>query len=382
MTGVEDDCGDLSPRGEGLCDSASHLTPAPIVSYHMTRRSLEGHSKQVLFFVHDSRSRVQLAIVGTDMRGTGHFVYESEPEFVAAPPLRCTNRSQVMSWLADLGATQQVEMNVDSKAPVRKVSIRKDSIRKDSIKKELKKPTVDRKYEAVREDTGETHEGYHFRNFYLVGNDGEEMLAIEGQDGPRRDRRYTYCSVSELNSQSFDNTKQCMEWLEWVIGKREKPPLSKRDRKGLKRDAGTALVPYQQETRTESNANDPATVETAFADRSDLLDWVTVGPDEGTLNAFHEWAEKLSGIVVDEQPEEDVAGPNSKWTSSEDAIEILERIESETTSLKLLELTKISRAIAMLKAHGNTRVAALALRITAEWKRVAGEALSMAKSAL
>ncbi|GMH37932.1 hypothetical protein BSKO_05816 [Bryopsis sp. KO-2023] len=279
----------------------------------MTRRLLEGHSKQVLFYVHDSKSRVRLALVGTDIRGTGHFVYKSEPDFadfVAAPPLRGTNRSQVMSWLAQLGANQQAPM------------------RKDSIEKELKKPDVDRKYEAIREDTGKTEEGYHYKNFYLVGNDGEEMLAIKG---PKRNRRYMYSSVSELNSQSFDSSKECMEWLEWVIGKREKPPLSKRDRKAFKSYAATGLLPDQKKTTTESSSIDePPTVEMALAGRSDLLEWVTKDPDKETLKVFHEWAEKLGGNVVDEQPAEDVTGPNSKWTSSEDAIEILERIDRLT----------------------------------------------------
>jgi hypothetical protein len=42
---------------------------------------------------------------------SGHFVYSSVQEFPAAAPLRCTNRQQVMEWLAGLGASEAAEEN-------------------------------------------------------------------------------------------------------------------------------------------------------------------------------------------------------------------------------------------------------------------------------
>lgn len=48
---------------------------------------------------------------GTDVKMSGHFVYSSVQEFPAAAPLRCTNRQQVMEWLAGLGASEAAEEN-------------------------------------------------------------------------------------------------------------------------------------------------------------------------------------------------------------------------------------------------------------------------------
>lgn len=123
----------------------------------MVRRSLEGHSKQVLFYVHDTWGESHLAIVvrtelgtwdsysrlcfisqtlngglvvpflhlsimravlgllvtcfwiskqGTDSRGTGHFTYESDPGFIGGHPIRCTNRSQVLNISQNLYSFQ------------------------------------------------------------------------------------------------------------------------------------------------------------------------------------------------------------------------------------------------------------------------------------
>lgn len=40
---------------------------------------------------------------GHDTRMSGHFVYSSSPDFTTAPPLRCTNRTEVTRWLEGFG---------------------------------------------------------------------------------------------------------------------------------------------------------------------------------------------------------------------------------------------------------------------------------------
>lgn len=44
---------------------------------------------------------------GTDQRASGHYTYAKVPEF-DAPPLNCTNRVKVVSWLGRQGITSQV----------------------------------------------------------------------------------------------------------------------------------------------------------------------------------------------------------------------------------------------------------------------------------
>lgn len=78
---------------------------------------------------------------------------------------------------------------------------------------------------------------------------------------------------------------------------------------------------------SESDARPAIEVDFAFAGNSDLLDWVTSSPDGSTLCNFHEWAEKLRGIITDHEPEERGRKPTQPWTSTEDAISLLRTIQ-------------------------------------------------------
>lgn len=43
---------------------------------------------------------------GTDARLSGHFTYATSPDFTLAPPLRCTNRTEVTAWLSSFGVNE------------------------------------------------------------------------------------------------------------------------------------------------------------------------------------------------------------------------------------------------------------------------------------
>lgn len=49
-----------------------------------------------------------LSTQGTDARSSGHYTYTKASDF-AGPPLTCTNRARVLSWLGQLGIHNQVQ---------------------------------------------------------------------------------------------------------------------------------------------------------------------------------------------------------------------------------------------------------------------------------
>ncbi|KDD73452.1 hypothetical protein H632_c2164p0, partial [Helicosporidium sp. ATCC 50920] len=79
----EDPCSELSSRGAYR-------------SYCM-QRLLTGRTQHVLFWVQDGTGASTLAAIGSDSRSSGHYTYVRAPGF-AAPPLSCTNRSDVVVW--------------------------------------------------------------------------------------------------------------------------------------------------------------------------------------------------------------------------------------------------------------------------------------------
>ncbi len=61
--------------------------------YHIQR--MQTAASHIMFYLVASDGSARLVVVGTDHRGTGHFVYSSIPSFTEATPLRCTNRTKV-----------------------------------------------------------------------------------------------------------------------------------------------------------------------------------------------------------------------------------------------------------------------------------------------
>lgn len=122
-----------------------------------------------------------------------------------------------------------------------------------------------------------------------------------------------------------------------------------------------------------------AEIQAAYSDDPNLLQWVLAKPSDETVKQFTYWGEKLGGIVADEQPM-DIG--DAGWTSTQEAIDIMQQIEGYNTCLKLLEVTRISRAVSILKNHGNGELSAVARKVAAKWKKTASDALQIARGAL
>lgn len=126
-----------------------------------------------------------------------------------------------------------------------------------------------------------------------------------------------------------------------------------------------------------------AEVRAVFSEDPALLEWVTTVPSQSSLMRFKHWASRLSGIISNEPPPDIATMPgNPGWLHSMDAAHILAILETSPVSLRLLELTHISKPVAMLRGHQDTRVAELANRVTHRWRNVAHAALTRATAAL
>eukprot|EP00879_Flechtneria_rotunda_P014119 GHRR01014749.1.p1 GENE.GHRR01014749.1~~GHRR01014749.1.p1 ORF type:complete len:229 (+),score=67.88 GHRR01014749.1:232-918(+) len=79
----------------------------PYCKYYMQR--VTSNVAHVLFYVVNAEGAAKLAVVGTDVKMSGHFVYASVSDISEAPALRCTNRGRVIEWLNALGASEAAE---------------------------------------------------------------------------------------------------------------------------------------------------------------------------------------------------------------------------------------------------------------------------------
>ncbi|KAL6763288.1 hypothetical protein V8C86DRAFT_344692 [Haematococcus lacustris] len=192
--------------------------------YHMQR--LQTTANHVLFYVVDANNAAKLALVGTDVRLSGHFVYCTLPEFKEAPPIRCTNRVKVMEWLTCLGATEAADPD---QVQVPSISSKELEMLLTSDPM-FSKPKMDREYNSWREEGGRLPDGRHFKNFYLVdssGQEAQERLVITAEDSHRKDRRYNYKAVPDMGGFAFENGQAVKEWLDFVTGKPSGPPVSR-----------------------------------------------------------------------------------------------------------------------------------------------------------
>ena len=60
-------------------------------------------------------------------------------------------------------------------------------------------------------------DGRHYKRFWLVSPDGRERLAVAGLDSARRDRRYKYAAVPSLGGFAFENSREVLDWLTFVL---------------------------------------------------------------------------------------------------------------------------------------------------------------------
>lgn len=59
----------------------------------------------------------------------------------------------------------------------------------------------------------------------------------------------------------------------------------------------------------------------------DVSKWAMTVPDRATLIKFEDWARKLSGIITDIKPKNEMLGTKSTWTSTSKAIALLGKVE-------------------------------------------------------
>ncbi|KAK9806880.1 hypothetical protein WJX72_006090 [[Myrmecia] bisecta] len=223
------------------------------VSYHIQRKMLRD-SVVTLFWLQDDEGGNTLAVMGSDPKQSGHFTYTSLPTFTAASrALRCTNRNDVMAWIATFGATRP---NNDAQVPEFAPGELEKMVTGDPL---WARPELDRNYSTYKEETGELDDGRHFKNYFLLEEaTGAHKLAVSGLDGPRRDRRYEYKAHPDFGSFAFENSREVVDWLEFILGRRAAPvgagtpPKKPRKKKGALSQDG-ALLPSGPRPRKKPN---------------------------------------------------------------------------------------------------------------------------------
>ncbi|PRW58714.1 hypothetical protein C2E21_2742 [Chlorella sorokiniana] len=188
------------------------------VSYCVQKLS-SGKANHSAFWIQDAAGESLLAVVGTDARLSGHFTYSTTPAFMElrlAPALRCTNRSEVQAWLAGWGMTNGVS---DGAVKLPELS--------SEEKKRLLNPEEPvwarpagfdaRAWTGVREESGRLTDGRHFKRFWLRGGGGRERLVVSGVDSIRKDRRYKYLAEEDMGGFTFENAREVMCWVNFVL---------------------------------------------------------------------------------------------------------------------------------------------------------------------
>eukprot|EP00210_Caulerpa_lentillifera_P009495 g9055.t1 len=329
----------------------------------MVRESDKGASKRVLFYLHDQNGMSKLAITGVDSRGTGHFVYESEAEFF--PPLKCTNRAGVMAWLSNLGVTCQLDKSDPTSLHRPKRSSNRSPLR----------PRLDRDYLDYHEDSGKDGT-ISYENFHLVDSNGDKFLAVLGS---MVDDCCIYRCVVEGQKMTFDDRKEVVGWLDWIVGKSDNPPprlINKNFKKSSRKRYASPRKSSERSTSkrriTNLTIDDMGTI---FGD-ADLMRWVVRKPTSTELETFQQWKETLSR---EKTPSD--GGTQTSFVDVEEALQILQTLQKHETCLKLLEETSIGRPISRLTNHPDKQVAGLASKITLKWNEWINQALAKTTAA-
>lgn len=119
----------------------------------------------------------------------------------------------------------------------------------------------------------------------------------------------------------------------------------------------------------------------AFAHNEDLLRWVADVPDEASVADFEACASRLRSITSDMQLHGSggLDGPTSySRPLAAEALGILMKLRNSSVSLRLLEATQVSVAVAGLRSHPDPDVASHAQAVTQQWRATAAAALSHA----
>jgi len=336
-------------------------TSGPYVCYSMERQADEGVARKVLFYVHDAEGNEKLALTGYDSRGTGHFLYESAEGF--HPSLKCKNRTVVLAWLKDMGASRSIERPSEVHLS-------------NQLKKSSKippRPTFAKEYCDFREETGKDGE-VAFENFYLTDAEGHEQLAICGSSHGDCSRFRCVLEDFEL---AFDDRAEAVGWLEWVVGRAESPPyrfLKKEPRKPVRtRDSYTSSLAECGPAKRRMPNDLLEDVQVVFGD-SNLVRWVLRKPSSEEIEKFHEWRKQLTVENVHD-------GEGKAEKVAQDLTETLRLIQKSETCLKLLEVSSLGRPISALRRHPSPEVAQIASEITKAWNDLTTRALEKASEA-
>ena len=148
---------------------------------------------------------------------------------------------------------------------------------------------------------------------------------------------------------------------------------------GVKSEGGS-----QQQQPFNVVAAAGAEVRAVFSSEPELLSWVTQMPSQEVVQRFTRWAERLKTCTISNEPPADalMSGNMNSWMHTSEAVKVLQILEQHPVSLRLLELSNISKPVAMLRVHGEQSVAALAGRVTLKWRAIAQAALDRATQAL
>jgi len=332
----------------------------PFVCYSMERQADEGVARKVLFYVHDADGNEKLALTGYDSRGTGHFLYESAEGFT--PELKCKNRTLVIAWLREMGATRSIERPSEGQPTQSKKSSKVPS-----------RPTLSREYVDFRVDSGKDGET-GFENFYLIDTEGRERIAICGNT--HRDCSQYRCVLQEVEA-AFDDRAEAVGWLEWLIGKVEAPPyrfLKKEPRKPVRtRESYTSSLAEGGDSKRRMSNDLLEDVQAVFGDNN-LMRWVLRKPSSEEIEKFHQWRKQLA---VENTPD----GTTDADKNTGELLETLRLVQKSETCLKLLEVSSLGRPISALRRHPNPEVAQIASEITKTWNDLTTRALEKASEA-
>jgi hypothetical protein len=124
----------------------------------------------------------------------------------------------------------------------------------------------------------------------------------------------------------------------------------------------------------------------AFQHAPHLMHWVSALPPAHTEASFAAWADRLGGHIADAPPPAPASAAltplgGTTWVPTAEALGILRELGAAEVNLALLERTRISRAVAMLRTHPLPQVAQAAEGLVARWRTSAVEALSTATAA-
>lgn len=123
-----------------------------------------------------------------------------------------------------------------------------------------------------------------------------------------------------------------------------------------------------------------AEAQAAYTSQPELLGWVSRLPTAAQEETFKQWASQLMGHISATPPpprsnENQIPVHGFRWTPLSEALGILDYLSKAETSLKLLERTQVSRAVAMLRTHPISSVATAAEAIVTKWRSLAQRTL-------